>query len=592
MRDEEVDPVDFADFIAVRTPNPGFLFHPVTPRVAPAAWRKLGTERVEKDHLPTQNVRAPPPHAHVRSGPHPVDLGSPLSEPSPADSNSASRPGSASRTHIRGSALLLAGRAISLALNFASQVMVIRYLSKESWGAFSTVIAIVGVGSVINIIGLPRTIGRFAPIYEEKGEFGRLIGSVIIGLLSIVGLGVAATALVYGMRGSLAGAMQTDPLTVELLLIMVVLAPIGAFDTLTGQLLAAFTNARTIFFRKHVVTPGLRLLAVLSVVLGAGDARSLAFAYVIAGGIGATVYGGIVLRAFRDRRFFARAKENGVRLPTRELLAFSVPLISSDVLYIARTTCIALAIDYHYGAEEVADYRAILPISRLNTLVLTNFAYMFLPVAARLFARNAIGEMQDLYSRSAVWVTVLSFPIFAVSFALSDSVTSTLFGEKYASAAALLAIAALGDYLYSILGFDVDTLRVFGKVRWIVICDVATLIVVALGCWFLIPTYGSFGAAIAVSLTLVLYRVLNTAALWYTTGIQPLNRGLCMTMGWVAVLTTGIYLAQRSWDLGLWTGIPLAAAATIVLLRVSRRDLDAETLFPELRKLPGIRSIR
>ena len=64
-----------------------------------------------------------------------------------------------------------------------------------------------------------------------------------------------------------------------------------------------------------------------------------------------------------------------------------------------------------------------------------------------------------------------------------------------------------------------------------------------------------------------------------------------MTMGWVAVLTAGIYLAQRSWDLGLWTGIPLAAAATIVLLRVSRRDLDAETLFPELRKLPGIRSI-
>ena len=32
-----------------------------------------------------------------------------------------------------------------------------------------------------------------------------------------------------------------------------------------------------------------------------------------------------------------------------------------------------------------------------------------------------------------------------------------------------------------------------------------------------------------------------------------------MTMGWVAVLTAGIYLAQRSWDLGLWTGIPLAA---------------------------------
>ena len=43
----------------------------------------------------------------------------------------------ATRQQIRGSSLLLTGRLLSLAVNFATQVLIVRYLSKTDFGAFA-----------------------------------------------------------------------------------------------------------------------------------------------------------------------------------------------------------------------------------------------------------------------------------------------------------------------------------------------------------------------------------------------------------------------------------------------------------------------
>jgi hypothetical protein len=44
---------------------------------------------------------------------------------------------------IRGSSLLLIGRTLSMAVNFAVQVLIVRYLSKTDYGAFAYALSIV-----------------------------------------------------------------------------------------------------------------------------------------------------------------------------------------------------------------------------------------------------------------------------------------------------------------------------------------------------------------------------------------------------------------------------------------------------------------
>src|SRR3954462_1795704 len=80
----------------------------------------------------------------------------------------------ATRRQIRGSSLLLAGRMLSLAVNFATQVLIVRYLSKADFGAFAYGLSIVSLGESLAVLGLDKAIARFLPIYEEHGAYGKL----------------------------------------------------------------------------------------------------------------------------------------------------------------------------------------------------------------------------------------------------------------------------------------------------------------------------------------------------------------------------------------------------------------------------------
>jgi O-antigen/teichoic acid export membrane protein len=76
----------------------------------------------------------------------------------------------ATRRQIRGSALLLTGRVLSLGINFAVRVLVVRYLSKEAYGAFAYAISIAVFGQTIVTFGLDRAVTRFVPMYDERQD--------------------------------------------------------------------------------------------------------------------------------------------------------------------------------------------------------------------------------------------------------------------------------------------------------------------------------------------------------------------------------------------------------------------------------------
>ena len=65
--------------------------------------------------------------------------------------------------------------------------------------------------------------------------------------------------------------------------------------------MAVFANLRAIFFRRHILGPGLKLAAVLFVVLTGSNVYFLATGYLVGGLLGLTVYVAILLQALKDR---------------------------------------------------------------------------------------------------------------------------------------------------------------------------------------------------------------------------------------------------------------------------------------------------
>jgi O-antigen/teichoic acid export membrane protein len=494
----------------------------------------------------------------------------------------------ATRRHIRGSSLLVVGRLMSLGINFFVQVLTVRYLAKSDYGAFAYALSIVSIGADVALLGLNRALNRFVPIYHEQRDYGTMFGTIILVMGSVVGLGVALVALVFGLQGFLTQSVVNNPLSVGLLLILIALLPAQALDNLLRGMLTVFAGPREIFFQKYVVVPGLKLGAVLLVILMQEDVYFLATCYLLRGLLGVVIYVVMLERAFARHALWERLNLKSLRMPARTIFGFSVPLLTTDLL---ETTTAVIMLEYFRGTTDVAEFWAVSSLAELNNIILQSLELLYTPLAARLFARHDVAGLNDLYWQSTIWITIVTFPIFAVCFFLAEPVTVLLFGSRYASAASILAILAVGEFCNAALGLNRYTLLVYARVRLITSINVlGVLIRLGLNFW-LIPRYGALGAAIATSGALVAHNLLNHTGLWLATAIDLLQWHYLKVYLSIAMSTLGLFILRVFLHPPVPFMILLMALTTLLLLRINRRSLAVADTFPELARVPVLRTV-
>lgn len=508
------------------------------------------------------------------------------------DVESGAASGRAERRYLRGSGLLLAGRIISTLLNFAVQVLTVRYLTKSDYGAFAYALAIVSMGTTAIHLGLEKAIPRLVPIYCERGDYERTFGSIAVATCTIWGLGLSLVFLLFGLRGVVAGSLVSDPQSVSLLLILIALSPVGAYTKILEKLVAIFCSPRAIVFRRHVFGPGMKLAAVLTVILFSGDVYLLAYGYLVGGLIGVWVYVAILLRVWRKRGLLQYLHPRRLRLNGRELFGFSLPLLFADLALVMRGSVVVIILEYLHSTTAVAEFRAVLPVAGLNLVVYEAFMLLFVPLASRMFARGEQDKINELYWKTSLWIAVLTFPVFAVTAALAEPVTVLLFGERYAGIGLVLAVLAVGHYFHAALGFNVATLRVHGKLRIIFTNEVlAVLTAVALSL-LLIPRYGALGAALSTAGTLVCHNIYAHLGLWRGgTGIRLVEPNFVRVYLTATVLMVALLLLRWLTDPPLYLSFAAAAVVSLVLIRSTSRLLQPEATFPELMRLPLVRRL-
>jgi O-antigen/teichoic acid export membrane protein len=485
---------------------------------------------------------------------------------------------------IRGSSLLTGGRAISLLINFAVQVLIVRYLSREGYGAFAYALSLVLVGESIVTLGLDRAITRFVPIYEERGQYDRLFGTLALAVGTVLGLGAIFVLLVVGLQG-LAGSVINDRQVVSVLAILAVLAPIQAYDGLLIGMFAVFGNAWAVFVRKHVLGPMLKLAAVgLLIVVGSG-VEFLAAGYVAAGFVGIALYTLMLWRLLAARGLIARMRASGISIPAREVFSFALPLLSSDLVFVVLAASDVILLEHFRNTAEVAAFRVVHPAAVLNQVVFTSFALLFTPLAARFFARGDTRGINQLYWRTATWMAVFSFPIFALTFSLAGPVTVALYGEEYRDSAIYLALLSFGYYFNVALGFNGLTLKVFGKLRYIVTLNVLAAVANVGLNLLLIPPYGALGAAIGTTATLILHNVLKQIGLAMSTGISLFDWAVLRVYVVIGAATLILVLVSTVIDLSLPAQVAFAGLATLTVLLLNRDTLRVGDTFPALLKL-------
>jgi O-antigen/teichoic acid export membrane protein len=213
-----------------------------------------------------------------------------------------------------------------------------------------------------------------------------------------------------------------------------------------------------------------------------------------------------------------------------------------------------------------------------------SFTPLATPVAARMFARKDREGINNLYWQTAIWIAVLTFPVFALTFSLAQPVTETLYGSQYADSATYLTLLSLGYYFNAALGFNGLTLKVYGRLRYVVSINVvAALVNLGLNL-ILIPRYGPLGAAIGTCSTLILHNFLKQAGLLLGTGVR-LFRGRDLAVYASIALGAGFLLAlQLLVSPPALVGFAAAVVVSLGVVAFSRKSLRAGEMFPELMR--------
>jgi O-antigen/teichoic acid export membrane protein len=312
----------------------------------------------------------------------------------------------------------------------------------------------------------------------------------------------------------------------------------------------------------------------------------LAYGYVVAGVIGVGYYAWAVVARLRKQGLLKMRWLRSARLPFKTVLGYTTPIMAADWCTVFMATAGPLLLGYFTDMSTVALYQVAIPVAALNHLVPQAFAMLFEPSASRLVARGDRLGLERHYWRTAMWVSVLSFPLFALSFTAAVPLTVLLFGERYAAAAPILSLIAVSQFVEAAAGFNTGTLRVSGKIRWLIAANVIGVIVLLGVSVALIPSMGALGAGIGTAAGQLTYTLLNQAFVRIAVGIESVDHehsGFYLMMGVVFVVFLAVRILSPA---SLWIITPVVLIGVLAVFLTARRSLSVSETFPELERIP------
>jgi O-antigen/teichoic acid export membrane protein len=486
---------------------------------------------------------------------------------------------------VRGSGLIFAASLFAALIELVSQVVLVRVLTKDEFGAFAFAIALVLFVQNLAVFGMPLTVSRFVPMRREAGDMGGLLGVLTTSVTTVLSIGVLCViALLVAM--ALVPPDAVGPDSARLVATLSFLIPLEALVVTLTAVFATYGRTRAIVIRGSLVAPVLKLAVTASLVLFGTSVEFVAVGWVCASLVGAGLYSWMCVGMLRGEGLLRPAVRRAITWPWRELVPFASVALATTMVWACLEMSDAILLGVLRGPADVATMRAVTPFMRGYAIVLASFLVLFAPLAATYFARRDAVAMRQVYVRTASWTAILSFPVFLLTFVFPGAVVGGLYGAEYESSATVMMVLSIGYCVQAATGFNGQVLKIHGFLRYTLIVDMVAVAVNLSVNLLLIPPLGALGAAIGTSGTLVAHNALKQVALRRLTGVRLWDAA------YGRLLMVAALLAAGSATIGALAGpsLPVAcvvtAVATLLLVRLTGASLRIDESFPQVAGVP------
>jgi len=412
-----------------------------------------------------------------------------------------------------GAILALAGNGVSFLMTTAYQIVVARHLGAAGVGVLLLSLAVSTLLAEASDLGLDYGVLRFGAIAHGAAEPGRFRSVVRRGLLGALAAGALASVVLAGGATLVAGVFG-EPDMAAVLVPLALAIPFTATTGVARNCLRAMGRAGPSVASDSLVTPAVRLAAVLVALRVAADPRHVAIAYAVSEALALAATLAMLLRLL---------PRGGEPVRPSGLYRYSLPMSLNRLILYANNQTEVLVLGLLQAAGPVGVFGVTRRLSMLLASLLTSISVLLIPLVADLHHRREQGELDRLFLTASRWLFTVGFPLCLVEILFGPELL-TLFGASFSSGAAALAILALGQLVNVGTGTVASVLAIIGRTRLSVL-DSVLFLGLSLGLDFLlIPRWSIVGAAVANACALAAVNLLRVVQVHRAIGLLPWDR--------------------------------------------------------------------
>lgn len=417
----------------------------------------------------------------------------------------------------------------------------------ERLGIFGWVESMLLLGMRVSLLGFDKSllwwVAQRPPGREREG------------IPAMVGWVVAASALCAGSMFFVGASLVTEVFAQDqwspreraeavdtLAWMSIALVPMALMDFFVHAAVARRRIEAQSILRDGLV-PLLHAVAAL-VAFGLGIERlGLGLAFLVAQGLG-------LIGAYRLYRGAFAGTPPGAWAwrPPRRFVSYAGPIWLSEMSQSLLLRLDMFLLAYLTDPATVGVYQVVMRIGNAMRTIRRSFDPLVIAIVSKIGARPDPERLRATFSYATVLVVATQMPVYAALFSFTDWILPLLGGDFTTGARAVLILCAFW-VLNGVIGLNGFIVSGFGR-SWLVFFNALIVVLFeGIALWWLVPSMGIDGAALAVGLAYTGQNVLQAGQARAIAGIWPYDRSVLWVLVVSAVATLAL-LGSR-WAIGV-----------------------------------------
>ena len=196
-----------------------------------------------------------------------------------------------------------------------------------------------------------------------------------------------------------------------------------------------------------------------------------------------------------------------------EIFKTSSPMALSAIAYFIMQSIDIIILSIYEGFDQIAYYSVSVKLAMLTTLALMSVNIVIAPRIAEIYENQNMQKLQMLIKHSTRIIFLISICVLSVLFFFSEEILG-LFGQGYVIANNVLLFLLAAQFFNAVSGPGAIYLNMTGRQKTLNKILVSALIINISLNFYLIPTLGINGAAIATLASLIIWNTITTVLIY------------------------------------------------------------------------------